>query len=496
MQLVAIVEDAPLQCRLSVCFGDTVPLPRLFDGADGCGDCGAGVDFVSITPDQRMQGCSFHDGGLPARNAQEILDGWRKQRSRLAQPSLRQGCSGRKKLRMADKPPVRPSVQVWQAFSGNNSGECVMVAKFDSITDANRYLAQLLPDWKPETSYAPQWLQLFKEQAVAGPGMAYGDMPRDLLAIGRSVIAMSYGLEDAFSELRALAWKQGGRVISGGVHCHEVTLLVAVRAASADEARSLAAKGLGPEVQFKSFVHGDILLLAMGLLGRDGELAECKSQLEALAGGRPLAAEVLDDVVAGATMLEVLKRLGNGIAQTPRLALKFWSADPVVATEKATRFAQMITEAEVVQAGGLVLVSGLTRRKRLAVLAYRQGAYVAALDKAELLIEARFSLPEVPRKKGVRVVQPQIDIAALRDELQQSLSAHDKVEVEKSYRDAAQVRVLSSEPAKVLEQLQQSAQRLGAVAYYWVNETDALAMAVRRLMADVRELRGDKKTEG
>lgn len=69
-QLAAIVQDSPIACRLSVCFGDSVPLPRLFDGADGSADCGAGVDFVSITPDQRMQGCSFHDGGLPARNAQ------------------------------------------------------------------------------------------------------------------------------------------------------------------------------------------------------------------------------------------------------------------------------------------------------------------------------------------------------------------------------------------------------------------------------------------
>lgn len=502
VQLAAIVQDAPLQCRLSVCFGDTVPLPRLFDGADGCGDCGAGVDFVSITPDQRMQGCSFHDGGLPASNAQQILDGWRHQRSRLAQPSLRQGCAGRKKLRGHEgphthaSPSIRSSIRVWQAFSGNNSGECVMVAKFDTIADANSYLAQLLPDWKPEADYAPQWQQLFKAQAVAGPGVAHGEMPRDLLAIGRSVIGMAYGLEDMFSELRALAWKQGANVISGGVHCHEVTLLVAMRTASAQEARSLAATNFGADEPVKTFVHGDTLLLAWGLLGRDGELAECKSRLEALAGGRPLAVEVQSDIVSDGAMLEVLKRLGASIAQTPRLLLQFWSADPADSAEKAASFARMVTEAEVTQVGGLVLISGLARRKRLAVLAYRQGAYVTALDTAQLQIQARFSLPEVPRKKGVRVVQPQIDIAALRDELQQSLVPHTPVDVERSYRDAAQVRVLSAEPQRVLEQLSQSAQRLGAVAHYWVIETDSLAMAVRRLMADVRGMRADEKTEG
>lgn len=496
LQLAAIVQDAPLPCRLSVCFGNTVPLPRLFDGADGSGDCGAGVDFVSITPDQRMQGCSFHDGGLPARNAQEILAGWQHQRSRLAQPSLRHGCAGRKRAGLAhgqrahsDTSMPSASIRVWQAFSGNNSGECVMVAKFDTISDANSYLAQLLPAWKPEADYAPEWQQLFQAQAVAGPGLAYGEMPRDLLAIGRSVLAMGYGLEDQFPELRALAWKQGAASMSGGIHSHEVTLLAAVRTASADEARKLAAVEWADEFSARPFIYGDTLLLVMGLMGQEGELEACKRGLEALADGRPLAVEVHSDIVSSESMLEVMKRLGAPIHQTPRLVLQFWDGDPAVAQKKAAHFAQMVTEAEVTVAAACVLISGLSRRKRLAVLAYRQGATVGALDAAELQVSARLVLPELPRQKGRRAVQPFIDIALLQDELRLSLWPGVPLQVEQGYRGAAQVRVTSTQPERVLETLKQAAQRLGATTHFWVSEPQALAMAVRRLLAEVRESR-------
>lgn len=492
-QLAAIVQDSPIACRLSVCFGDTVPLPRLFDGADGSGDCGAGVDFVSITPDQRMQGCSFHDGGLPARNAQEILQGWQQRRTRLAQPSLRHGCMGRKRA-AAPHTQSQNSIRVWQAFSGNNSGECVMVARFDTVADADSYLAQLLPDWKPEADYSTEWKQLFQAQAVAGPSLNYGEMPRELLAVGRSVIAVGYGLEDMFPELRALAWKQGATVMPGGIHCHEVSLLAVLRAASAQEAQNLVA---APPVALKDVMriyrHGDILLLAIALDGRDDELAEIKQALEAYAQGRPLAAEVVPSNVEEAPMLAVMKRLGVDIAEEPRLVLQFWSHKEGEAEAQAARFAQQVTEATVTLAGGTVLISGIARRKRLAVLGSRQGASVKTLDSAQVLVGARFVLPLPPKQKGVRVEPRVIDLAVLREELQQSLqwgaTTPESLELESGYQGAAYVRVTTSRPDFVLQQLAPVAQRLGARAYFGVHEVDELALAVRRLMADVREVR-------
>ena len=57
------------------------------------------------------------------------------------------------------------------------------------------------------------------------------------------------------------------------------------------------------------------------------------------------------------------------------------------------------------------------------------------------------------------------------------------------YQGAAYVRVTTSRPDFVLQQLVPVAQRLGARAYFGVHEVDELALAVRRLMADVREVR-------
>lgn len=65
----------------------------------------------------------------------------------------------------------------------------------------------------------------------------------------------------------------------------------------------------------------------MGLMGQEGELEACKRSLEALADGRPLAVEVHSDIVSSESMLEVMKRLGAQIHQTPRLVLQFWGGD-------------------------------------------------------------------------------------------------------------------------------------------------------------------------
>ena len=51
---------------------------------------------------------------------------------------------------------------------------------------------------------------------------------------------------------------------------------------------------------------------------------------------------------------------------------------------------------------------------------------------------------------------------------------------------AAQVLVTTTEPEWALEWLQQAARSLGADARYWVGETQSLAMAVRRLLAEVK----------
>lgn len=218
--LAALIADAPLECRLSVCFGDTVPTALLFDGADDSGDCGAGYDFLTITPDRRVQSCSFRDSSVPIATAADVLAIWRDRREYLARASRRLGCA-RSSPRYLPKVPVsRPEVAVWRAFSGNNSGVCILVGKFASSADAQRYLAELAPGWRPDDDYySAEWRALFEAEQVVrtyaqGDG-ELGQSPRALVAVGNSVLAVGYDAEDAFPELRALTWKRAGFVAPG-----------------------------------------------------------------------------------------------------------------------------------------------------------------------------------------------------------------------------------------------------------------------------------------
>ena len=481
-QLAAIVQDSPIACRLSVCFGDAVPVSRLFDGADGSGDCGAGLDFVSITPDQRMQGCSFQDGGLPAASAEDILHGWRNARAHLEQPSARRGCA----RRGADAGRTRstPPVSVWQAFSGNNSGECVMVAKFETIADADAYLAQLLPSWAPDAEYSSEWKRLFKEEAVAGPGLSGGGSPRELAAIGRSVIATGYEADDLFPELRALAWKKGAYVVPGGIHAHDVFLLAAVRASGADDARDLAARK--PHPAARTWLHGEVVLVTLELQGdgASGELVEIRQLLTDYSAGRPLAAELVFDDIDDAAMLSVKKRLGAEIGRTPRLALHFGSRED--SGERAVRFAQMIAEGQTNVAGTCVLVSGIERRKRLAVLAYRQGAHVGAIDGPEVRVSAYFFVRDVTPRKGRRAEPGEIDIGLVREALHQRFPGGVRIDVKAGYRRGmAFVTIVTADPGYAFGQLEQLAASFDARLSIGVHEVDPLAFAVRRVIADV-----------
>lgn len=142
-RLARIISSSPVPCRISVCLGGRVPVPRLFTGADNSGDCGAGSDFVSITPDRRMQSCSFQDASLPIDSAADVLELWRTRQAHFRKPSARIGCARNEPPRIATQ--SAPPLAVWQAYSGNNSGECIMVAKFESRADAEKYLAELMP---------------------------------------------------------------------------------------------------------------------------------------------------------------------------------------------------------------------------------------------------------------------------------------------------------------------------------------------------------------
>ena len=183
-RLAHIIADSPVACRLSVCLGNRVASPRLFSGADNSGDCGAGYDFVSITPDRRMQSCSFQNASVPIESAEDVLTAWRERQAMFRAPSPRHGCA-RASIGVQSKAKA-PAISVWQAYSGNNSGECIMVAKFESTESAESYLAELLP------KDAETWRALFEREAVSLPTPSYeyrGEYPSTITRIGTSVVA-------------------------------------------------------------------------------------------------------------------------------------------------------------------------------------------------------------------------------------------------------------------------------------------------------------------
>jgi hypothetical protein len=71
---------AAVQLKLDVCWGGSLPdVPRLFETSD----CGAGDDFLSITSDKHVKGCSFMatPGGTPFETLADVRRIWEGRRS-------------------------------------------------------------------------------------------------------------------------------------------------------------------------------------------------------------------------------------------------------------------------------------------------------------------------------------------------------------------------------------------------------------------------------
>ena len=367
-RLAAIIEASPLPCRVSVCLGDRLGVARL-DGRDAAGDCGAGRDFISVTPDRRVQSCSFQAASAPGATAAELLDAWRTAVAAMNAPAPRIGCA---RALPQVPPPAPPRLAVWQSFSGNNSGECLMVARFHDPAAAAAYLAELLPGWTPDGAYPAPWLRLFADEGVLGSADVARDYPeaspRELVAIGATVMAAQYAADDAFPELRALAWKRGAEVDPDGVHVHDdATVLAAARAASrADRDALVAAASVGLPGG-RAWPHGDHALARVPLFGRDHRfvgLPPLRDALAAWGGARRLAIEVVFDDVDDAALIAAKQRLGEPRPTHPRLTFGYWGPD---ADAAAARLAATLGE-RATRCGALVLINpGAVDQRQAAV---------------------------------------------------------------------------------------------------------------------------------
>ncbi len=489
-ELRAIVEESPIPCRLSVCLGDSLGLPRLMAGPMNDGDCGAGKDFLTVTPDQRVQACSFQQKGVLARSATEILRAWRSRHSMLSSAAQQSGCA-RLEQPVAAGTPL-PEVAVWQGFSGNNSGDCILVAKFENVDDAQAYLETLLPGWTPsedtgysELPYSDVWKALFTEERVARPveALEYGEPPDDLVQIGRAVLATGYGIEDNFPELRALAWKRRAFVLPGGIHVHESSRLVAVIRTSPGEDPGEIVDAAAAE-SLVARIHGEHVILCFPPLNDAPELRGCKSILLALAGGRPLSAELYSDPWDAEALTRALKHLGDPIALRGRLWIQ--GAGSLTAAEAKRRFG----EAPYAVGKDWVLFDPVGRgRTRLALLAYRAEAQAVATTAERVHVFGYLYDKAPPRQKGKRAARKPVPRPeVLRQKLEAVSVTYGRalIEVTEDYNNATTIQLASDQPGAFRLALESLASDLGLSLFSRVMDPEPLDMLLRRLLEDVR----------
>jgi hypothetical protein len=504
-RLAAVLADSPLPARLSVCAGSAISVPRLRHAPELGADCGAGTDFVSITPDQGMLACSFQDGQtLPARTAQEILEHWRARDGRMASASKRIGCARQVPVNEADAAQHR--VSIWRSYSGNNSGECVMVASFGTIIDAEAYLAELMPGWKHNSvseeellsgsehdSVSEEWKKLFAREQVVAPSAADQfaeayNSPRTLIAFGKSVIATGYAADDSLAALRSLAWKRGAFVLPGGVHVHDpLTFLAAVRCRDITDACAIDEKVSSLAMPIRTWRHGDRLLMAV-LIGEPApshqpvSLDDLKTALTPIVADRPLAADIVLEPFDDERMTAVKQRLGVELPRRRRLLASFYPRP-----EMAISFARSLGDQPAIVAASEVLIDPVERPKRLSVLSYRRGAQVTVLDGLEVTVTG-YLWYSVPRRKGAKARIPPIDVDVIRERLK-GYRANRNVDVSLSSETQCSVSLTTAEPGHALSMLVDIATAIGWQVASNVQEVDSLAWSVRRVLEGVAEYR-------
>ncbi len=488
-RLAAIARTSPLPVRVSVCFGDRLDVPRLFDDAD----CGAGRDFVSITPDRRVQSCSFQEVSFPIASAADVLRVWSESSAVLARATPRRGCA-RGGSRSFVPPARGAELRVWRAFSGNNSGECVMVARFVSVEDADAYLAELLPGFVAGEAYSPPWRTLFEEERVSTPGLEASVSPDELVRAGRTVFARTRSApEDDFPELRALAWKRGALVLAGGIHEHATPAAIFAIRPAAIEPRLDAIRGrLASLEQAFAVRHGDVI---HGVMPLAGDLASTMAILHEVASGDALAVELSFLPVDRASLDAETKRLGVELTETPRVAFTFWGSSFEERQEAARTFAAKLDDVPTTIAENVVLADPAPNKRRLAVLGHRAGAFVRPLLASRVVVHAQLWRQPPPPTKGKKTPPPPVvQIEEVRAALAPRLrAAHGPKTFElqladgPSWRQGVKVTLTTDAPKAALESLQDVAGELEGVSLaVGISDTSSLAFALRRVIEEVR----------
>ncbi|MCC6996923.1 MAG: radical SAM protein [Deltaproteobacteria bacterium] len=487
-RVAAAIAAAPagLRVRLSVCFGDRLhDVPRLFAGVAGDGDCGAGLDFVTLTSDRRLEACSYQRGGLPITSADDVLAAWQARRPELLGPAGARGCA----RPAAPRATLPDGVRIWRGFSGNNSGDCVLVGRFADGDAAQRYLDELLPGFVPGDKYPQPWLDLLAREGIEVAKFSHA--PDVMAAVGRSILMHTdMALEDDFAELRTLLWKRGGRAVYSGIHVHDtVTLVAGLRfpdAAARDAAHlelcanddrgTLATRGLDLygllDVRSGRRVPHDLpdqLATLRGLAKRHGaslaaELAEYKTApaMPGLLSARPPAADAPEWLWARMPDKDIARRVAPDLGPAASLADRYIlvaGAGPGSISPRAGFIIQ--------RAGGTAeVLRGV--RLRLDFSLWRADLRVATHKQRKTLAD----LP-VP------------DPSSILAELRAWLGAEVDLALQNGEHDTLVGHIATSEPAFAMSALLTSAHNRGFTLWLDLRPGDPIADSLARVAADL-----------
>ncbi|MDI1450008.1 radical SAM protein [Polyangium sp. 6x1] len=147
-----------LPVRFDVCLVPHLPdVPKLFD----LPDCGAGDEFLAITPDRAVQVCSFQQRRIPFDTFEDLQRIYTEMRAERPHAEVR-GCTRGLFSARAQEVPREETAWVWRGFASNNSGSWIVVARFCDEEAARRAAKELAEVARAHDAYlgslgAEQW---------------------------------------------------------------------------------------------------------------------------------------------------------------------------------------------------------------------------------------------------------------------------------------------------------------------------------------------------
>lgn len=543
-RLAGIIASSPVRVRLSVCFGDRLhPVPRLFEGSGGdcgagedfltltsdravkacsfqprgipvrdaadviaaylrerarlrapaplpgCERGGADQDLTVFYPVRLLRRGRSHEG----RDAPDQVESSGQAPARARRETPGRGETAGPNRAVVEHPPpwgeatgearsgaLPDGIRVWRGFSGNNSGDCVLVGRFEEVDAARRYIDDLVPGWAPGIHLPGEWRALLEGEGIRPEE---GERTPDSIAqVGRTVMAYTdMTLEDDFPSLRSLVWKRGGRVVYSGVHEHVTVEIVA--GLRFGDVRSLEAADTALAVDDIAVLERRALDLygTVSIPGAPppsgpralGALHARIAQIEALAErhGAVVAAELapVPELVSWPRLLAA--------RPAPSGRERLWAC---FRDEASAAAAARGLDDRATCAGRWLVVEAARIRPRVGYFVQRSGGIAEWMGGGRVEMGAVFW--RAPRDA------PELQVAEVVGGLRPMLQPEDELSASVEWR-SPRVKIRTDEPGRVLTALVAFARDRGVETWVHAGLRDRLVAVIQRLGEDLSAAR-------